>query len=315
MSSNRKSIHGKATYPRLESDIEIHYEKTTHVDMTEIPEDSHEDSDNIYQSSVQNKTYETPVPLEITTEVTSPKRSRHLSGASSKPDRRNSSRSRSRDSHDEIIVESSSEFKIKNERSCHKERESRHRHSSRKCINDNNKEKRCRSGSSRACEKNRSRSRHGSRKYSQEKSESRSRSRHSSGRRSETKSRSRSRHSSRNHMESQHEPRSRHNSGINHEKRNKSRSRHGSGRLKDINDEFRKSKRRSKYKEDDLLHTTDFSSFKYPHNYLNKYPLPPKSPTFSFRSTIDLLPSSRERHGLRQLVSFLGYLKSSYDLF
>ena len=34
-----------------------------------------------------------------------------------------------------------------------------------------------------------------------------------------------------------------------------------------------------------------------------KYHLPPRSPTFSFRSTIDLLPSSRRKQGLRQQVS------------
>ena len=35
-----------------------------------------------------------------------------------------------------------------------------------------------------------------------------------------------------------------------------------------------------------------------------KYHLPPRSPTFSFRSTIDLLPSSHRRQGLRQQVSY-----------
>lgn len=40
----------------------------------------------------------------------------------------------------------------------------------------------------------------------------------------------------------------------------------------------------------------------YGEEYSTKYPLPPRSPTFSFRSTIDLLPSSHRRQGLRQQV-------------
>ena len=42
----------------------------------------------------------------------------------------------------------------------------------------------------------------------------------------------------------------------------------------------------------------------YGDDFLSKYhqPLPPRSPTFSFRSTIDLLPSSRRKQGLRQQV-------------
>jgi len=48
----------------------------------------------------------------------------------------------------------------------------------------------------------------------------------------------------------------------------------------------------------------------YGEDYPSKYHLPPRSPTFSFRSTIDLLPSSHRKQGLRQQVSCISYSES-----
>ena len=100
--------------------------------------------------------------------------------------------------------------------------------------------------------------------------------------------------------------RSRHSSGNNRERRKsltRSQSRNSTSRQRTKSGESQRSMKLSKSKKDELLYTTDFSEFKLPRNYLKQPPMPPKSPTFSFRSTVDLLPSSRNSHGLRQLVS------------
>ena len=72
----------------------------------------------------------------------------------------------------------------------------------------------------------------------------------------------------------------------------------------------RSKSRESRQREDSHTHTVDNrKSFKASHEIYGeeysstKYHLPPRSPTFSFRSTIDLLPSSHSKQGLRQQVS------------